>query len=129
NAAIDESRSDLYDRASITRQHPFQCREGAMHDAQVGHIGHSPVFAWLHLFDWRKDGSHRVVNPNIDWAEPALDGGSSLLNSIGICDVCGYGDGVSTQGLDLTLGRLQPLDATGQQANLCPMAPKFPGHS
>ena len=66
---MGERGTDLHDRASIARQHSFERLQSAK-------------FYRLHLLHGRKDGGHRVVDPDMDRSQLSFDflrGGFDLI--------------------------------------------------
>ena len=73
NAAVRECGSDLHDDAVISRSHAAERRHRPVHGAQVRHVSDAPELVRLHPQERREHGRHRVVDPDIDRAQPRLD--------------------------------------------------------
>ncbi len=126
NTAIREGRSYLHDGSAIARQHSPQCRERPVHHAQVGDFCDSLVFFCRHFPDRGKDGSHRIINPDVDGAKTFLDMSSCLLNCPAIGNVRGNDSGFSTRTLNFPLGGIESIDSASQKSNLGAVTAKLP---
>ena len=58
-------------------------------ESQIEHVGDPLVVRGLHLFDWREDAHHRIVDPDVDGPELFLDLVGCALDSVGVGDIGG----------------------------------------
>ena len=73
DAPVGQRRADLDDRAAVAREHPAQGGAGAVHEAEVGHLGDPLELLGL---DVDEPGEHRRegdVHPDVDLPELLLD--------------------------------------------------------
>ena len=62
---------------------------GAVHGAEVGHLGHAQELLGRHVADLGEDRGHRDVDPDVDRAELGLDARGGALDRVGVGDVGG----------------------------------------
>ncbi len=115
---VGERGSDLDDGAVVARSHPLQRRHRPVDRAEVGHLGRPLELLRLHVHEGGEDGRHRVVHPDVDRAERALDRlrrGLDLrvVGHIGRQDQC-----LPTEPLDLPARAVQARFPSRHQANV-----------
>jgi hypothetical protein len=105
-------------RARIARS----AGERAVHVAQVVHLGHAPVLAGGHLPDRREDRDHRVVHPDVDPPPLAHHAARGVVDGVGVGHVEREDHGISAERLDLSRGRLEPVEVARDQRHLRALA-------
>ena len=73
DTSIRQRGSDLNNRSAIAWSHASQRSHRSVDDSQIRYLCYTLELLGAHLAEWRKHRHHRVVNPDIDWAELTLD--------------------------------------------------------
>ena len=87
--------------------HALQRRHRAVHEAEVGHLGHALVVGGGHLRDRREDRAKSVVDPDVDRPEFIFHGRRRALHPIRVGHVGGNDAGLAPQRLDVAPGCFQ----------------------
>ena len=74
--AVGECGSHLHDHPAIARQHSFERGERAVNKPEIRDLRDTFEFLRRHFLDRRKDGAHRVVDPDVDRSELRFHRGS-----------------------------------------------------
>src|SRR5437762_3561975 len=73
NRPKSQRRTDLHNSSAVPWFHSVESRHRAVDISEVTYLGGSPVLFGSDLVKRREDRSHRIVDPNINWAELTLD--------------------------------------------------------
>jgi len=73
DAARPERRAHLHDDAAVARPHPGQGHHGAVHEPEVGDLGHPPELLGRGLREGGEHGGERHVDPHVDRAQGLFD--------------------------------------------------------
>ncbi len=117
NSAIRQGGSHLHNHAAIARQHPTQCGEGAVDKTQVGDFRDPSEFLGQHFFDRRKDGNHRVVDPDVNGTEALFNCFSCRFDLLGLCDIHRYDESLTAGLFDVAPRALESVAPPREQAD------------
>lgn len=118
DAAPAQRRADLHDRPAVARAHHVQRGEVAVDAAEVRHLGDAPEVLRGGIAHLAQDGGHRVVDPDIDRAELALDAVRGLHDAIGGGDVERQDERPPAGRFDIAPRALEPGPSTGDQPHV-----------
>ena len=79
DCSVTQGRADLHDGAAIAGAHALESRHGPVDLTEVSDLGHTTEFVGFNVADRREDGHHRVIDPNVDWAQFRLDPSGSRV--------------------------------------------------
>src|SRR6185437_5224708 len=95
---------------------------------EIGHFGDVPKFVRADLPEWRVHRHHGIINPDIDWAEGALDRFGGRFYLVALADIGGDSDRASAQFLYFALSGIQSIAPARQQADTAPFAGQHADH-
>ena len=125
---VRERGPHLHDGPTVTGKHPVHRRHGAVHGAEVGHLGGATIFLGTDVGELSEDRRHRVIDPHVDWSERGFGFLSRGLDRFGIRDVGGDCQSPAAHPLDFTGRVLETGLAAGEQDDVRSSTSECVGH-
>ena len=118
NGTVGQRGPYLNNHAPVARNHKLKRRAGAVHVAEVCHLGHAPKLVRRKGTKRCQHGPHGVVDPDINRTETILNLVSRIHHRLTVGDVRLHGVRIHAEAAQLFLGGVQAGFITGDEAHI-----------